>query len=277
MSDLSIRVGDLHFSARWEPEAPRTIEAIRRMLPLRAEAHPLPLERRVDLDPVRRLPARARLREPHLAPGARPARALPGRHQRVRDLLPVRRAARRRRRSASSRRTTSPRSCRTTAGTTGCARSAGAASGRAPRTIEIVELRLSAGPMTDLLVRGGTVVTRVGLARGRRRRRRRADRGDRARPLRARPPRRDEVVDATGLLVLPGVDRRPHPHPGRVATPSPTGSSRTPSRRRSAARRRSSRSTTPGPARRRRRSDRSWPGSPSGARRRPPTRPSTSR
>jgi hypothetical protein len=35
MSDLSIRVGgDLHFTARWEPDAPRTIEAIRRMLPL---------------------------------------------------------------------------------------------------------------------------------------------------------------------------------------------------------------------------------------------------
>ena len=32
-----------------------------------------------------------RLREPHLAPGAGPARDLPGRHQRVRDLLPVRR------------------------------------------------------------------------------------------------------------------------------------------------------------------------------------------
>jgi hypothetical protein len=36
MSDLSIRVGDLHFSARWEPEAPQTIEVIRAMLPLRA-------------------------------------------------------------------------------------------------------------------------------------------------------------------------------------------------------------------------------------------------
>jgi hypothetical protein len=36
MSDLSIRVGDLHFSARWEPEAPRTIEVIRAMLPLHA-------------------------------------------------------------------------------------------------------------------------------------------------------------------------------------------------------------------------------------------------
>ena len=37
MSDLSIRVGDLHFSARWEPEAPDTIAVIRAMLPLRAK------------------------------------------------------------------------------------------------------------------------------------------------------------------------------------------------------------------------------------------------
>ena len=36
MSELSIRVGDLHFTARWEPEAPQTIEVIRAMLPLRA-------------------------------------------------------------------------------------------------------------------------------------------------------------------------------------------------------------------------------------------------
>lgn len=35
MSELSIRVGDLNFSARWESEVPRTIEAIRRLLPLR--------------------------------------------------------------------------------------------------------------------------------------------------------------------------------------------------------------------------------------------------
>ena len=59
MADLQIRVGDLHFSARWEAAAPRTIEAIRRMLPIEREAHPLPLERRVDVDPVRRLPAGA--------------------------------------------------------------------------------------------------------------------------------------------------------------------------------------------------------------------------
>jgi hypothetical protein len=35
MGDLSIRVGELNFSARWEPEAPITTEAIRRLLPIR--------------------------------------------------------------------------------------------------------------------------------------------------------------------------------------------------------------------------------------------------
>jgi len=34
MGDLKIAVGDLHFSARWDPAAPRTIEAIRALLPL---------------------------------------------------------------------------------------------------------------------------------------------------------------------------------------------------------------------------------------------------
>ena len=37
MSDLLIRVGDLNFSARWEPAAPKTIEAIRKLLPLDAK------------------------------------------------------------------------------------------------------------------------------------------------------------------------------------------------------------------------------------------------
>ena len=37
MADLSIRVGDLNFSARWEPDAQLTIEAIRGMLPLRSK------------------------------------------------------------------------------------------------------------------------------------------------------------------------------------------------------------------------------------------------
>src|SRR5690349_15702131 len=34
MPTLEIEVGDLHFSARWEPAAPQTIAAIRRMLPI---------------------------------------------------------------------------------------------------------------------------------------------------------------------------------------------------------------------------------------------------
>ena len=34
MTTLRIEVGDLHFSARWEAAAPRTIEVIRRMLPI---------------------------------------------------------------------------------------------------------------------------------------------------------------------------------------------------------------------------------------------------
>lgn len=37
MSDLSIRVGDLNFTARWEPEAPLTRDAVRTLLPLRSK------------------------------------------------------------------------------------------------------------------------------------------------------------------------------------------------------------------------------------------------
>ena len=37
MGTLRIEVGDLHFSARWEPAAPNTIEAIRRMLPIESK------------------------------------------------------------------------------------------------------------------------------------------------------------------------------------------------------------------------------------------------
>jgi hypothetical protein len=37
MSDLSIRVGDLNFSARWEPDAPLTRDAIRRLLPIKSK------------------------------------------------------------------------------------------------------------------------------------------------------------------------------------------------------------------------------------------------
>ncbi len=34
MAELTIRVGDQHFTANWEPDAPRTREALRRWLPI---------------------------------------------------------------------------------------------------------------------------------------------------------------------------------------------------------------------------------------------------
>ena len=34
MAELSIRVGDFNFSARWEAQAPQTVDAIRRLLPM---------------------------------------------------------------------------------------------------------------------------------------------------------------------------------------------------------------------------------------------------
>jgi hypothetical protein len=37
MPNLTIRVGELNFTARWEPEAPRTVEAVRRLLPMHAQ------------------------------------------------------------------------------------------------------------------------------------------------------------------------------------------------------------------------------------------------
>jgi len=37
MGDLRIRVGDLHFSARWEEAAPRTREALRPWLPIKTQ------------------------------------------------------------------------------------------------------------------------------------------------------------------------------------------------------------------------------------------------
>jgi hypothetical protein len=37
MANLTIRVGDLHFTARWEAAAPQTREALRAWLPLRSQ------------------------------------------------------------------------------------------------------------------------------------------------------------------------------------------------------------------------------------------------
>ena len=145
MGTLQIVVGDLHFSARWEPAAPRTIEAIRRMLPIESKLIHCRWTRRVDVDPVRRLPAGPRLREPHLAPGARPAGDLPGRHQRVRDLLPVRRLHDGVQGRPAGGQPLRDGRAPTTAGTTGCARWAGAACGRAPRRSRSARSRADAG------------------------------------------------------------------------------------------------------------------------------------
>src|SRR5206468_3269625 len=37
MGELLIRVGDLHFTARWEPDAPQTVAAVRRLLPISSQ------------------------------------------------------------------------------------------------------------------------------------------------------------------------------------------------------------------------------------------------
>ena len=34
MANLTIRAGDLHFTARWEADAPQTVAAVRRLLPI---------------------------------------------------------------------------------------------------------------------------------------------------------------------------------------------------------------------------------------------------
>ena len=48
MAELSIRVGDLNFTARWEPDAPQTIGAIRRLVEGPLEAGDYRLEFVVD-------------------------------------------------------------------------------------------------------------------------------------------------------------------------------------------------------------------------------------
>ena len=191
--DLEIGVGDLAFSARWEPAAPQTIEAIRRMLPIRrqlihcrwsGESTWIPYgEFRPGIDYENHTS--------HPAPGH--ARDVPGRDQRVRDLLPIRGVHDARRRSASSPPTTSPRSSRTRAGQIGCARSGGAACGTAPRrsrSARRAELGVSAHPRATVHRRG---------------RRPRSDPAPAAtRPTLARP----------AAAATPAIRPRAHCHPG---------------------------------------------------------------
>ena len=155
-----------------------------------------------------------------LAPGARPAGDLPGRDQRVRDLLPVRRLHHRvEGRPAGGEPLRDRRPRRGLAGPPARDRPALPVGGR-PGDPDRRGGR--DGPTDDRPRRPRRDGRhRDRLAPGGRGGRRRADRGDRARPVRGLPPTADEVIDATGLLVLPGVDRRPHPHARRRPTTQP--------------------------------------------------------
>ena len=148
MGTLRIGVGDLHFSARWEPAAPRTIEAIRRMLPIESKLIHCRWTGESTWIPFGDFRPGSRLREPHLAPGAREAGDLPGRHQRVRDLLPVRRLHDRvegRPAGGQPFRAIDPDE----GWETGSARWAAAACGRAPRTSGSARSRLAHGRRAD--------------------------------------------------------------------------------------------------------------------------------
>ncbi len=94
MSDLTITAGPFAFEARWEREdAPEDLRGVRGPAAVPPEDHPRALERRVRVDPARRHEHRARVREPHEPPGAGRDPALPGRLQRDRDPVPLRRHA----------------------------------------------------------------------------------------------------------------------------------------------------------------------------------------
>ena len=207
MGTLQIIVGDLHFSARWEPAAPRHGRGDPADAADRVEAHPLPLDaanrrgsRSATSGPGSTTRTTPRTRRPASSRSTRAGSASARSSSRTA-------AARRRRRSASWRPTTSRRSTPTTAGTTGCARWAGAACGRAPRRSRSARSRADARPRDDRpLIRGGTVVTRRPVVRAPTSAvERRRIIGDRDRTCPGSPTAAGEVVDATGLLVLPGV------------------------------------------------------------------------
>ena len=71
MGTLRIEVGDLHFTARWEPAAPQTIEAIRRMLPIDSKLIHCRWSGESTWIPYGDFRPGHRLREPHLAPRPR--------------------------------------------------------------------------------------------------------------------------------------------------------------------------------------------------------------
>ena len=92
--------------------APRTVAAFKRHPPARGPDHPLPLERRVELDPVGQPRPRHRPRERHQLPAPGRAGALPGRAERDRAAVPVRLLQLREQGGAALGPTTSPPSSR---------------------------------------------------------------------------------------------------------------------------------------------------------------------
>ena len=68
MGTLQIGVGDLHFSARWEPAAPQHHRGDPADLPIASKLIHCRWLGRVDVDPLRRLSTGHRLREPHVPP-----------------------------------------------------------------------------------------------------------------------------------------------------------------------------------------------------------------
>ena len=210
MSELSIRVGDLHFSARWEPEAPQTIEVIRAMLPA---ARPLihcrwsgestwipygDLRPDVGWEHHTSHPAPGHLA---LYPGGISECEIFFPYGVVHDVVEGRPAGREPLRDGPPRR-----------GLGGAAARGRPAVplGRRPGDRDHRALTVA-----DLVVRGGTVVTATGS--------RVADVAVEGGRITAIEPDLSgpastarEVVDASGLLVLPGRRRRPHPHAGRL-------------------------------------------------------------
>ena len=94
MSDLRITAGPFEFGADWEAErAPKTCAAFEALLPFRNKIIHVRWSGESAWIPLGDLETGLRVREPHEPPRAGRDPALPGRLQRDRDPVPVRRHA----------------------------------------------------------------------------------------------------------------------------------------------------------------------------------------